>query len=74
MHVQHEPRTIYHHKESLSLTEACLGHTNALPEKGADVHAKNNHGWTPLHCALACDKGHDIIAAMLPEKGAVDSE
>ena len=35
---------------------------------GADVHAKDKHGWTPLHYA-ACD-GHKEIAELLIAKGA----
>ena len=42
----------------------------ALLDKGADVHAKDNYGWTPLH--LACYNGHHDIAAMQRAKGAVD--
>ena len=45
---------------------------NVLWEEGSAqyVHAKNNDGDAPLHCA--CEKGHDSIAAMLRAKGAVE--
>jgi ankyrin repeat protein len=39
-----------------------------LLEKGADVTAENDAGWTALH--QASDKGHTEIVAMLLEKGA----
>jgi ankyrin repeat protein len=42
----------------------------ALLEKGADVHAKNRRGQTPLYWACYNDD-HDI-AAMLRAKGAVE--
>jgi ankyrin repeat protein len=41
----------------------------ALLEKGADVHAKDNDGWTPL--LQAYDQGRDDIATMLLANGAV---
>ena len=39
-----------------------------LLEKGADVNAKNNDGWTPLH--WASENGHEAIVSLLLEKGA----
>jgi cytohesin len=37
-------------------------------EKGADVNAKKNDGWTPLHDASW--EGHDSVVSILLEKGA----
>ena len=41
---------------------------------GADVHAKDKHGWTPLHHAAAECEGEDVgykeIAELLIAKGA----
>ena len=39
-----------------------------LLEKGADVNAKDKHGWTPLHAAATA--GHTEIAKLLIDKGA----
>ena len=40
----------------------------ALIERGANVHEKDQYGWTPLY--LACSSGHAVIAMALIEKGA----
>jgi hypothetical protein len=40
----------------------------ALVEQGADLHAKNSLGWTPLHCA--CSNGHAEVVKVLLEEGA----
>jgi hypothetical protein len=37
-------------------------------DQGADVHAKSNGGWTPLH--YACLYGHAEVVKVLLEKGA----
>ena len=37
-------------------------------EKGANIEAKENNGWTPLH--IACYQGHLPIVQYLIEKGA----
>jgi hypothetical protein len=39
-----------------------------LIDQGADVHAKDNDGWTPLH--IACMNGHAEVVKALLEKGA----
>jgi len=39
-----------------------------LLEKGADVNARDNKGWTPLH--LAAQKGHADVAELLIKNGA----
>jgi len=39
-----------------------------LLEKGAEVEAKCDDGWTPL--SLAADNGHEAVAKLLLEKGA----
>ncbi len=39
-----------------------------LLEKGADVNAKGEHGWTPL--MEAANRGHSEAAKLLLEKGA----
>ena len=41
---------------------------DSLIEKGADVHAKDNNGWTPLHWASY--RGNLKMAQLLIEKGA----
>jgi ankyrin repeat protein len=42
-----------------------------LLEKGADVEAKDNSGWTALH--YAARRGHEAVVRLLLEKG-VDVE
>jgi ankyrin repeat protein len=37
-------------------------------ENGADVNAKDEEGWTPLHKASLC--GHEAVVSLLVEKGA----
>jgi ankyrin repeat protein len=47
------------------------GHTETaklLIEKGADVNAKNNNGWTPLYAAAIGD--HTETVKLLIDKGA----
>ena len=39
-----------------------------LIDQGADLHAKDNYGCTPLH--LACVNGHAEVVKALLEKGA----
>ena len=41
----------------------------ALLEKGADVHANDNNGWTPLH-SVCQNGGHAEVVKALLEKGA----
>lgn len=48
------------------LLTAQLGHT--LIDRGADVHAKDESDWTPLHWAGTDD--HNAICQMLLEHGA----
>ena len=48
-----------------------LGHTETvemLMEKGADVNARNNDGWTAL--MMASNDGQTETVALLVEKGA----
>jgi len=45
-----------------------LDQVKSLLEKGADIEAKDNDGWTPLHWAAA--NGHTAVAKFLFEKGA----
>ena len=33
-----------------------------LVKHGADVAARTNNGWTPLHCASSCEQGADTTA------------
>ena len=39
--------------------------TKALLELGADVHARDKVGATPLHFAAKCSKNPDIVEALL---------
>jgi ankyrin repeat protein len=53
---------------SQSIDYIDMSKIQALLEKGADVNAKRNDGWTPLHWA-SCEN-HIEIAELLIEKGA----
>jgi ankyrin repeat protein len=53
----------------LQATEAGdVVHMEALLAKGAEVNAKNAHGWTPLHVAAA--GGDPAVVALLLKHGA----
>lgn len=45
-----------------------LGIIQLLVEQGADVHARDNHGWSPLHRAVLWD--HIQVVQFLINKGA----
>ena len=58
--------------DSAALLDAsCNGHAETvkiLIEKGANIHRKDNDGWTPLH--FASDNGHTETVKILIQKGA----
>ena len=45
-----------------------LPRVRELVERGADVSAAGNYGWTPLH--VAAEEGHLNIAQFLVDRGA----
>jgi hypothetical protein len=51
--------------EDMTATE--MADAVALIDQGADLHAKNNDGWTPLYGA--CEGKAEVVKALL-EKGA----
>ena len=65
--------TILHyavHTNNSHLGFGGLEHVKLLVSKGADVHAKNNHGWTPLRTVMATVKPDIEIVPFLVSSGA----